>query len=56
MFGNPADEMVNPVSDGRTIDTPQMAAVLVLGSLAFLILIKRGFRGVNVGGAGVRVG
>jgi len=55
MFGDQT-EMVNPVSDGRTIDTPQMAGVLVIGALVFLILIKRGFRGVNVGGAGVRVG
>ena len=55
MYGN-GNEMVNPVSDGRTIDTPQMAGILVIGSLVFLILVKRGFRGVNVGGAGVRVG
>ena len=55
MFGDQT-EMVNPVSDGRTIDTPQMAAVLVIGALVFLILVKRGFRGVNAGGAGVRIG
>lgn len=56
MFGDPTSEGVNPVSDGRTIDTPQMAGVLVIGALVLLILIKRGFRGVNVGGAGVRLG
>lgn len=55
MFGDPSDG-VNPVSDGRTIESPQVAGMLVIGALVFLILVKRGFRGVNVGGAGVRVG
>lgn len=32
------------------------AAIVVLGSLALLILIRRGFRGVNVLGARVSVG
>lgn len=36
--------------------TPHAAAIVVIGSLAALILIRRGFRGVSVGGAGVRLG
>jgi len=32
------------------------AAIIVLGSLALLILIRMGFRGVNVMGASVKVG
>lgn len=34
-------------------ETPTAAAVLVIGSLAFLILIRRGFRGVTAGGVSV---
>lgn len=37
----------NPVQDSRTVDTPQMAGILVIGALAFLILIRRGFRGIG---------
>lgn len=37
--------MENPVNG---ISTEHMAGALVLGSLAFLILIRRGFRGVIV--------
>lgn len=31
------------------------AAAVVIGSLVLLILIRRGFRGVNLGGVGVNV-
>lgn len=47
------DAMVNPVK-GAGFDTPQVAGALVIGSVLMLILIRRGFRGVNL--AGVRVG
>lgn len=43
-----------PVSTG-SLDTPRAAAGLVIGSLVALILIRRGFRGVNVGGVGLSV-
>ena len=39
------------------LSTEHAAAVVVLGSLAILILIKRGFRGINVPGvAHVNIG
>lgn len=38
------------------ITTERAAAIIVLGALVLLILINRGFRGVSVGGAGVRIG
>lgn len=37
------------------LSTPHAAAVLVIGSLVFLILVNRGFRGVSVGGVSVGV-
>lgn len=55
MYGDPDNVMVNPVK-GMGWDTPQMAAVLVIGALLVLVAIARGFRGVSVGGAGVRLG
>ena len=36
-------------------DTPRAAAAIVIGSLVLLVLIARGFRGVNVGGVSVGV-
>lgn len=39
----------------RMIETPHAAAVVVIGALAFLILVNRGFRGVSVGGVSVGV-
>lgn len=44
-------QMVNPIKGGFT--TEHAVAVLVLGALVLLILISRGFRGVNVGGLSV---
>lgn len=43
-----------PVSN-TAIDTPRAAAGLVIGALLALVLIRRGFRGVSVGGVGVSV-
>lgn len=46
---------VNSEMKTRMVDTPQAAAALVIGALAFLILVNRGFRGINVGGVSVGV-
>lgn len=50
--------MVNPVRGNMTgLTTEHAAAVVVIGSLVFLILIRRGFRGVGIPGVGgVKVG
>jgi hypothetical protein len=49
-------DAVNPVRGGPGLggglSTEHAAAVVVLGSLVFLILIRRGFRGVGVPGVG----
>lgn len=47
-------ELANPVASGAFWGTEHMAGALVIGSMLFLFLIRRGFRGVNV--AGVHVG
>lgn len=36
-------------------DTPRAAAAVVIGALVFLVLIRRGFRGVSAGGVGISV-
>lgn len=43
----------NPIKGGWT--TEHAAAALVIGSLIFLILVGRGFRGISVGGASIGV-
>jgi hypothetical protein len=50
--------MVNPVRGGGAgLSTEHAAAVVVIGSLVFLILIRRGFRGVGIPGVGgIKVG
>lgn len=47
----------NPVGNapGPGWDSPQAAAVIVLGSMLFLYAIRRGFRGVSVGGVGLNI-
>lgn len=37
------------------LQTPTAAAALVIGSLVFLILVRRGFRGVSLAGVSVGV-
>lgn len=37
------------------IDTPYAAAGLVIGALVALILLKRGFRGISVGGVSASI-
>lgn len=50
------DNLTNPVKGVGAFSTEHMAAALVVGSLLFLILIRRGFRpGISVGGASVSV-
>lgn len=41
--------------DDNDMGVPYAAAGIVLGALALLILIRRGFRGVSVGGVGISV-
>lgn len=55
-MGYGSDEMGarNPIT-ARGFSTEHMAAALTLGALVLLILISRGFRGVNVGGVSVGV-
>lgn len=50
----PANDYDNPVDGGFT--TAHAAAGIVVGCLVALWAIRRGFRGVNIGGTGVRVG
>lgn len=47
--------MENNEAKPSTLTTPYAAAAIVLGSLAFLMLVKRGFRGVSAGGVSVGV-
>jgi len=48
-------QMDNPEARTSLLETPTAAAALVFGSLLFLILVRRGFRGVSVGGVSVGV-
>lgn len=41
--------------DDNDTSVPYATAGVVLGALALLFLIRRGFRGVSVGGVGVSV-
>ncbi len=47
--------MYNDDARPSFLQTPSAAAMLVIGSLVFLILVRRGFRGVSVGGVSVGV-
>lgn len=47
-----AEDYTHPVSAIKGLSTEYATAVLVLGSLAVLILIRRGFRGLRVPGVG----
>jgi hypothetical protein len=46
---------MNDEAKPSLMGTPYAAAALVLGSLLFLILVKRGFRGVSAGGVSVGI-
>jgi hypothetical protein len=54
MYGEPDRKMVNPIK-GAGLTTAHMQAGLVIGAFLLLVAIRRGFRGVNVGGVGVSV-
>lgn len=45
----------NPDAKLSMLKTPSAAAILVIGSLVFLILVRRGFRGVSAGGVSVGI-
>lgn len=49
------DNLTSPVS-APVFSTEHVAAAVVIGSLLFLIAVRRGFRGVSFGGASVSVG
>lgn len=48
VYTGQAANAVNPVFPGQGMTTAQAAGAIVLGSLAGLILIRRGFRGLSV--------
>lgn len=50
----PDSQMTNPVK-GQGLTTEHAAGIIIISALVFLIMVKRGFRGVNVGGVGVSV-
>lgn len=49
-----SDDGMNPVK-GSGLTTAHATAVVVIGALIFLILVKRGFRGVSAGGVSIGV-
>ena len=51
----PANDYDNPI-DVQGFTTEHAAAAIVLGAMVALWAIRRGFRGINIAGAGVRVG
>jgi hypothetical protein len=51
---NTDQRLTNPVM-GNGWDTQHAAAAVVFGAMLFLFLIRRGFRGLNVGGLSVNV-
>lgn len=46
----------NPVRGVKGLTTEYAAAVIVIGALILLILVRRGWRGVSAGGASLRIG
>lgn len=55
MYGQDEASYENPVKRFGGMSTEHMAGALVIGALVFLILVGRGFRGVNAGGLSVGV-
>lgn len=47
-----SDRSAHPVKSVSGITTEYAAAAIVIGCLVALILIRRGFRGINVPGVG----
>lgn len=48
-------DMTTGVKGIGSLSTEHAAGIIVIGSLLFIILVRRGFRGVNVGGVGVSI-
>jgi hypothetical protein len=49
------DDYSHPVKGVQTLTTEHAAAIVVIGALVALMAIRRGFRGVNLGGVSVGV-
>ena len=49
-----SDELTNPITAGG-LTTPRATAVVVIGAVILLILIRKGFTGVHVAGVSVSV-
>ena len=54
-FSDGDNVMVNPIT-GPGLDSAKVSGIIVIVALLLLILIRRGFRGVNVLGASARLG
>ncbi len=54
-YGPTDNRLTNPVTGTGGWDTQQYAGALVIGALGFLFLVRRGFRGLSVGGLSVGV-
>ena len=50
-----AEDSAYAVRDGRSMGAETAVAVIAGAALVLLVLIRRGFRGVNVAGVGVSV-
>lgn len=48
------DDGMNPVK-ANGITTAYASGIVVLGALLFLVLVKRGFRGVSAGGVSLGI-
>jgi hypothetical protein len=49
------NRLTNPIVGTGFGDTQHMAGILVLGSMLFLYLVRRGFRGISAGGLSLGV-
>lgn len=49
-----SSDYTHPVK-GQGFTTEYASAILVFGALAFLIMVRRGFRGASVGGVSVGI-
>lgn len=49
-YGPSEQDMVNPVN-AAGLGAAKVGGIIVIGSLAFLIAVRMGFRGVSISGA-----
>lgn len=54
-YGQDEQSYENPVKTFGGMSTEHVAGALVIGALVFLILVGRGFRGINAGGVSVGI-